>query len=208
MRAMHTFAESISRRNLKRDETDETFTRRQLLALDCLVDRRPDETLTEVGKRAGISRVTLYRYLNDPEFHREYRARVAAELTSQRSRMANALIKGGVTPGPGQASLQKIYWTMLGELRDTLEVTGKDGGPIDINVQPIPLDKLSPEGLTKILAILEDELGAGFAGEGARLIGSGATDAIDVEPAEPEESHSTFWGLQTVKTQIDDRSQK
>ncbi len=42
--------------------------------------------------------------------------------------------------------MQKIYWTMLGELKDLLamELTGKDGGPVE-TVNTISLDRLSLE---------------------------------------------------------------
>lgn len=201
---MHTFAESISRRNSTQIGTVDTLSPRQLLALECLVNRDPGETIEQVGQRAGVSRVTMHRYLKDPKFQQEYRQRVAIELASQRGRMAIALVRGGTTPGPGQAALQKIYWTMLGELRDTLEVTGKDGGPIDINVQQIPLHKLSEGALVKMLEILEAELGP----VGQKLIGSGeASDVIDVSASAGANTNDSsilgLWGLQTVKSQLD-----
>ncbi len=39
--------------------------------------------------------------------------------------------------------MQKIYWTMLGELKDLLELTGPNGGPIEtqtnVSVDSLPL---------------------------------------------------------------------
>jgi hypothetical protein len=70
--------------------------------------------------------------------------------------MALALVKGGTTPGPGQAAMQKIYWTMLGELKDlsAMELTGKDGGPVEV-VPARHLDRLSVEEKVVLVELLE-----------------------------------------------------
>lgn|SRR6185312_2722579 len=120
-------------------------TPRQVVALECLMTRTEDETIEQVASRAGVSRRTMHRYLRDASFHAEYKSRVIMEIGSQRGRMASALVKGGTSPGPGQAAMQKIYWTMLGELKDLLamELTGRDGGPIEtqtnVSVDSLPL---------------------------------------------------------------------
>jgi CTP:molybdopterin cytidylyltransferase MocA len=70
--------------------------------------------------------------------------------------MALALIKGGTTPGPGQAAMQKIYWTMLGELKDlsAMELTGRDGGPVGVE-STINLSVLSIEEKETLSELLE-----------------------------------------------------
>jgi len=152
----------------------EILTSKQLIALECLLSRRPGETNEEVARRAGISRVTFFRYCRDANFQREYRARVNTKLANARGLVADALLEGAINRGHGQAAMQKIYWTMLGELKDTLELTGKDGKPIDLNLQQIPLDKLSLESLEKMQKILEVELGVIVpAASNAKLIGAG-----------------------------------
>jgi AcrR family transcriptional regulator len=129
---------------------------RQLVALECLMSRTEDETIEQVASRAGVSRRTMHRYLRDSSFHAEYRSRVIMEIGSQRGRMALALVKGGTTPGPGQAAMQKIYWTMLGELKDLLamELTGKDGGPVEVGSN-IDLDRLGIEEKQALVELLE-----------------------------------------------------
>ena len=77
-------------------------------------------------------------------------------------------VKGGTTPGPGQAAMQKIFWTMLGELRDQLEITGKDGGPIQTENR-VDLERLSFEEKQTLLEILE-KAGAGEGNELAPII--------------------------------------
>jgi len=164
----------------------EILTSKQIIALECLLSRQPGETNEEVARRAGISRVTFFRYCRDANFQREYRARVNTKLANARGLVADALLEGAINRGHGQAAMQKIYWTMLGELKDTLELTGKDGKPIDLNLQQIPLDKLSLESLEKMQKILEVELGvvvpAASSASSAKLIGAG--DASD---------HHTTW---------------
>jgi len=132
-----------------------TLTPRQIVALECLMTRTEDETIEQVASRAGVSRRTMHRYLRDASFHAEYRSRVIMEIGSQRGRMALALVKGGTTPGPGQAAMQKIYWTMLGELKDlsAMELTGKDGGPVEVGV--FHLDRLSVEEKVALVELLE-----------------------------------------------------
>lgn len=141
---------------------------RQLVALECLMTREVDETIEQVAERAGVSRRTMHRYLRDASFHAEYKSRVIMEIGSQRGRMALALVKGGTTPGPGQAAMQKIFWTMLGELRDQLEITGKDRGPI-LTENRLDLERLSFEEMQTLLEILE-KAGAGEGNELAPII--------------------------------------
>ncbi len=52
--------------------------------------------------------------------------------------------------------MQKIYWTMLGELKDLLamELTGRDGGPIEVG-RNIDLDRLSMEDKRALIELLE-----------------------------------------------------
>jgi AcrR family transcriptional regulator len=141
---------------MAQNDSISTLTPRQLVALECLMARTEDETIEQVASRAGVSRRTLHRYLRDASFHAEYRSRVAMEMGSQRGRMALALVKGGTTPGPGQAAMQKIYWTMLGELKDlsAMELTGKDGGPVEV-VPAERLALLSIEEKEKLAEMLE-----------------------------------------------------
>jgi AcrR family transcriptional regulator len=136
--------------------------------LECLMTRTEDETIEQVASRAGVSRRTMHRYLRDASFHTEYRSRVAIEIGSQRGRMALALVKGGTTPGPGQAAMQKIYWTMLGELKDlsAMELTGKDGGPVEVGVFH-NLDRLSVEEKVVLVELLE-RVGISCGSEGDR----------------------------------------
>lgn len=65
-----------------------------------------------------------------------------------------------------------------------LEVTGANGGPIELNVtaQPIPLHKLSLQAQQEILAILERELGS----EEVKALNPAPEEPIDVTAAMEE----------------------
>lgn len=137
--------------------TEEKLSPLQLRAIECLAAREPEETISDVAKCAGVSRETIHRYMRDPLFMEKYKERVRVEISSNRGRMATALVRAGLTPGPGQAAMQKIYWTMLGELSDVskVELTGKDGGAveIDINAKPINVDSL-PVWARKLILVV------------------------------------------------------
>ena len=90
----------------------------QLAALEALIGRRDGETLEGVAGRAGVTRRTLHRYLQKPDFVGEYRRLIEAELGGARAKVAAALVRGAVTPGHGQAAMQRIYWQRLGELQE------------------------------------------------------------------------------------------
>ena len=52
--------------------------------------------------------------------------------------------------------MQKIYWTMLGELKDLLamELTGKDGGPVEV-ARDVNFDVLRLEEKRVLIELLE-----------------------------------------------------
>ena len=119
------------------------LTPRQIMALECLLDRLPEETLGDVAERAGVSLRTLHRYMREEAFSNEYRLSIAIELASSRGKMAQALIRGGIKPGSGQAAMQKLYWQLIGDLKELLEISGPGGGAIPVDATPIPVESLS-----------------------------------------------------------------
>lgn len=136
---------------LKQDATDDSLSPKQVVALECLLTQTVDETLESVAARAGVSRTTLYRYLQDETFNTEFRSRVSAEFKRRRALVAKALMEGAIANGPGQAAMQKLYWQMLNEIKDSVEITGKDGSAIEVSsTSVVSLSDLSPETLKKI----------------------------------------------------------
>lgn len=116
---------------MKHTETNEALTLRQLNALEALVPRQAGETMEDCGKRAGVSRPTLYRYLQTPLFQRELKRRISLEFAAARGRVAQALIDGACASGmPGQAAMQRTFWQLSGELKDGIEISRPNSGPI------------------------------------------------------------------------------
>jgi hypothetical protein len=121
---------SVTKPLVSETVTKANLSDQQIRAMECLISREPEETLAQVAARAGVSVRSLYRYMKEPGWMAEYRGRIELELGGQRGRVASALIRGATTPGPGQAAMQKIYWQRLGELKDQVELSGPNGGPI------------------------------------------------------------------------------
>lgn len=113
---------------------------KQAKALECLIARGASDTLVAVSKKANVTVRTLYRYLRDPAFSSEFRRRIEDELGAARGEVAKALVAGAVVAGPGQAAMQRIYWTRLGELSDKQEHTGPGGGPVITRIERVIVD--------------------------------------------------------------------
>lgn len=129
---------------------------RELKAIDCLMTRTETETLADVAARAGVTVRTLHRYLRDNDFKRELRAQVEMEMGGHRARVASALVRGSVKPGPGQAAMQKIYWQRLGELNEKVELTGANGGPMESRAKvQVDLSELSMEEKVAMVGLIE-----------------------------------------------------
>jgi AcrR family transcriptional regulator len=119
------------------------LTIKQRRALECLTTRGVDESLGDVAERAGVSISALHRYMRDNTFAKEFKKSIGSELAANRAKMARALIEGGSKPGPSQASMQKLFWTLTGDFKESLEISGPDGGPVEIQASTIPVESLS-----------------------------------------------------------------
>ena len=123
-------------------DTETTLSPKQVRALECLMERGPGQTMEDVAKAAGVSRRTLYRYLEDVVFVKAFRDRVQIELGAHRQRVAAALVSGAVTPGKGQASMQRIYWQKLGEFVDARSLQVEDPDEVLSRLLGIPKERL------------------------------------------------------------------
>jgi len=137
-------------------DPETNLTHRESKAIECLLTREPEETLAEVAERAGVKVRVLYRYMRDADFKKAYKERVELEMGGHRSRVANALVKGAVKDGPGQAAMQKIYWQRLGELNEKVEPTGANGGPVESRSQvKVDLSELTVEEKVAMVGLIE-----------------------------------------------------
>ena len=138
-------------------DPETNLTHRESKAIECLLTREPEETLAQVAERAGVKVRVLYRYMRDADFKKAYKERVELEMGGHRSRVANALVKGAVKDGPGQAAMQKIYWQRLGELNEKVELTGANGGPVEsLSTQvKVDLSELSVEEKVAMAELIE-----------------------------------------------------
>lgn len=127
---------------MSQTDTESALTLKQARALEALMERGPEQTMEDVARAAGVSRRSLYRYLDDPVFLKAYRDRVELELGAHRGRVADALVKGAITPGPGQASMQKIYWQRLGELIDAKSLQFEDADSVLSRILGTPKESL------------------------------------------------------------------
>lgn len=113
------------------------LTNKQLLALEAIATRTPDESMSDVAQRAGISRTTLWRYMSDDTFYIALQLRVR---NVSRSFMP-AIMKGlCIAAAKGDAGCQRIYWQLAGKLQESIEVTTQRRGVENatINVDNLP----------------------------------------------------------------------
>lgn len=94
-------------------------------AIQALVTASPGEPMHVTAKRAGVSKVTLWRYLQDNEFQRKFSDAVIQTLKSKQGQVAKSLVDGALRVGNGQGQLQKLYWQLLGKLVERHEVSGE-----------------------------------------------------------------------------------
>ncbi len=159
----------------------------QLQAIELLIDRSNEETIEQIADHCGVTRQSLWRWMQKPEFVAEYKARVDAELGSRRSQVASALIKGATRPGPGQAAMQKIYWQKLGEFSETLNVSAQ----ISVRNDVAWFDHCTYEEKLMILEIAERAM------ERAAGADSGG-QTIDIQRDEDEDEGELFTATRTA----------
>ena len=148
--------------SLEHLETVDGLTYRQSLALESLCNRELGESYTTIAERAGVSRTTFWRYMENPVFMAEFQKRVRMEFRGARMMVAHALINSAIS---GDNGAQKLFWQLSGLLQESIELTGEQR---NIERSTIDPETLSPEAREMLLREI-----------GPRLIGSGTTDKED-----------------------------
>lgn len=129
------------------DVTSSGLSKKQLDALEALLNQSIGETHESIAKRAGVTRMSLYRWLNkDKVFRAIYDEQLRSRFVSSKApQWLRALNKAAVNIGePGQVSAAKI----LAEIHGLLKGSGSSVN-VDINNvntvngnETIPLDLL------------------------------------------------------------------
>jgi predicted DNA-binding protein (UPF0251 family) len=118
------------------------LTLRQVEVINAMI-ANPDASQSEIAEIVGVTRMTVWRYFQNKDFQAEYKFQVGLLLKASRTKVAAALIAGATNFGGGMASLQRLYWQLVGDLKEQLELTGAEGGPIQLST--IDISQMSPE---------------------------------------------------------------
>lgn len=151
---------------------------RQIIAIEALVSRTPDETAEDVAARAKVSIRTMQRYMEDEEFELEYRKQALGRLRMARGVHVETLYKAAFN---GDASILRLFFEMTGDLGKGLNqvnvqvnsngdagsadnqagLNGHNTGVIDVGTGSgtmiLPIEKLPLEMKVKLLEIVEAE---------------------------------------------------
>lgn len=158
---------------LQQRATPSNMITRQEIVLLALVEQQPKETFAELAERCGVSRTTIWRYLQDDNFHTALRILRQRWVKMHLGRVNNALINLALEHGtPGQVQAARTVLQYVGELKDSVELTGKDGGPVQ--VVTVDVESLSPQ----VRELLLNEI---------KLIGTGSTKEADKEEGESDD---------------------
>lgn len=172
--------EFLGTQKLHYDTSNRQLTPRMIVALEALVSRDVDETYESIAQRGGVSRNTLYRYMDDPAFMAEYQRRVRMEFRGVRMQVAKKLISQAVQ---GDAQSQRLYWQLSGMLSETIEFN--TGPPRNIESSAtLDIDKMSPEARRVLLE--EIKLAGSGVSEGARREEREEMEEIEEEEIEEE----------------------
>lgn len=147
-------------------------------ALHALVTRQPEEKMESVAERAGVSRRTLYRYLEDDIFYRKFQNELRMLFRGARFTVANALLDSATRGNPQN---QKLYWQLTGLLSERLDVN-VDPTKNNPSVETVMIDPetLTPEMRAALLGMARaNQLPAKVEPEREEEISVSALDALD-----------------------------
>lgn len=116
----------------------------QLRALHVLVDRSDNESMEECAKKIGITRRTLYNYLDDKKFKAAYVKEIDKYFAASRSVISRKLVEAASNPdNRSQIPAMTLYYKLIGELKDQLQVEVNDvSKQVQLNNLPLVVKKL------------------------------------------------------------------
>lgn len=106
---------------------------KQRQAIRLLVDYDNAMTYEEIASEVGVSARTLWAWRNKDEDFIAAKTKLAEEgLIKYIDKVNKALVKNAME---GNSRHIEIFYKRLGKLKDKLELTGEDGGPIEIDAK-------------------------------------------------------------------------
>jgi len=115
----------------KQNTTYTNLTKRQINALPYFVN--PEiRTITEIADKADVCRSTIYDWLDDDNFKKAVDHKIENYTDSQTANMWKSLIREGLD---GDVRAIKLFFELKNKYKDRKEITGKDGGPIEIDAK-------------------------------------------------------------------------
>lgn len=143
-----------------RDENGVTAKQRK--GIEAILTQTPNEKLTSIAERAGVSPRVIWDWFQKPTFREALRQATENTIGVRRPLVAAALLQGALMPGsPGFAACQRLYWELLGDIPGRItngegeDEAGYEGENGSSAQQPIDLTSLPVEDQLAILEILE-----------------------------------------------------
>ena len=108
--------------------TYDDLTQKQINALALFVNPTID-SITEIAEKAGVSRQTIYSWMDNTEFKEALNKKIDQYTDSQTSSVWKSLI---AQAKQGNVQAIKLFFEMRGKYRDRKEISGPGGEPIEI----------------------------------------------------------------------------
>ena len=104
------------------------LTKKQINAIDLFVNPKVT-SITEIADKAGVARKTIYTWLDDEKFNEVLNEKIDKFVNSQTAGVWKSLIANAID---GDTRAIKLFFEMQGKYKDRKEITGKNGGAIEI----------------------------------------------------------------------------
>lgn len=90
------------------------------------------KTYGDVAEEANVSERSIYNWLNDDRFVEVLNREIKRFTDAENARVWKSLIREA---GKGNVQAIKLYFELKNKYKDRKEITGKDGGPIEIDAK-------------------------------------------------------------------------
>lgn len=128
----------------------ENLTAKQVKAIELLCDYENNMTYEAVAEEVGVCYKTLYNWRTRNEDFINVKKKMSEFLLKEKiERVNRSLLRGAVE---GEPRLIKLFYERLGMYKDRKEISGPDGGPVEVD----PISQLK-EAINKVSKDIEDE---------------------------------------------------